>query len=160
MAQATAPERARVSPAPAPERSRVSPAPARVPDRQPRRALETPGTRGPRWSLPRTAALGGLIVLVSLLMVVAASAYMTQGQVSLTRMQGELNSVLGQHHLLENQVASLSDPSGVVSQSQHHGLVAPTNVTDLNQVNPSASSTTAATTPTSGHASVHVTGGP
>jgi hypothetical protein len=146
----------------APERVRVAPAPARVPDldRQPRRASEAPGTRGPRWSLPRTAALSGVIVLVSLLMVVAASAYMTQGQVSLTRMQGELNAVLGQHHLLENQVATSSNPSGVVSQSQHHGLVAPTNVTDLNQVNPSASSTTAATPPTSGHASVHATGGP
>src|SRR5580692_8433029 len=113
-----------------PERARVAPAAARAPDldRQPRRVADAPGVRAPRWSLPKTAALGGVIVLVSLLMVVAASAYMTQGQVSLTRMQGQLTAVLNQHHLLENSVASLSNPSSVVSQSQHQGLVPPSNV--------------------------------
>ena len=69
-----------------------------------------------------------VVFLVSLLMVVAASAYMTQGQVTLNRIQGQLDAVLGQHHLLEQQVARLSNPSTVVSQSQGHGLVAPTNV--------------------------------
>jgi len=98
-----------------------------------------------------------VIILVSLLMVVAASAYLTQGQVSLTEMQGKLNTVLNQHHLLENEVAALSNPSKVVSQSQDHGLVAPTNVTDLNQVNPSVSSTTA---PGAGHPSATTPPGP
>ena len=38
----------------------LAPAPARLPDldRQPRRGIEAPGQRGPRWSLPRTAAVG------------------------------------------------------------------------------------------------------
>jgi hypothetical protein len=91
----------------------------------------------------------GVIVMMSLLAVVAASAYMTQGQVRLTRLQGQMTSVLGQHHDLEERVAQLSDPSTVVSQSEHHGLVAPSDVTDLTQVNPSATATTAA----SGHSS-------
>jgi cell division protein FtsL len=89
--------------------------------------------------LRRTAAVCGVIVLVSLLMVVAASAYMTQGQVRLTRLQGQLTAVLGQHHDLENRLAQLSNPSRVVSQSQRHGLVPPSQVTDLTQVNPSTS---------------------
>jgi hypothetical protein len=145
-----------------PERARVAPVATRVPDldRQPRRVTEAPGARGPRWSLPKTAALGGVIILVSLLMVVAAAAYMTQGQVSLTRMQGQLTDVLGRHHLLEDQVATLSNPSRVVSQSQGQGLVAPTNVTDLNQVNPSGSSTTASTAPAAGHAPATTPSGP
>jgi hypothetical protein len=145
-----------------PERVRLASAPARLPDldRQPRRGLEAPGQRGPRWSLPRTAAVAGVIVLVSLLMVVAAGASMTQGQVRLTRIQAQLTGVLGRHHDLEQRVAKLSDPSGVVSQAQRHGLVAPTNVTDLNQVNVSTSSSTASTTPGAGHASVASTGGP
>ena len=152
MAVATSPERVRLAPAPAP---------ARRPDldRQPRRGLEAPGQRGPRWSLPRTAVVAGVIVLVSLLMVAAASASMTQGQVRLTRLQGQLTAVLGRHHDLEQRVAKLSDPAGVVSQAQRHGLVAPTNVTDLNQVNISTSST-ASTTPAAGHLSVASTGGP
>jgi hypothetical protein len=159
MAVATSPERAAMAPASSPARPPVVSDPARAPEseRQPRGAPEAPGIRGPRWSLPKTATLAGVIVLVSLLMVVAASAYLTQGQVSLTQMQGQLNAVLDQHHLLEDQVATLSNPSKVVSQSQDHGLVAPTNVTDLNQVNPSELSTT---TPTAAHASVTAPSGP
>jgi hypothetical protein len=146
----------------APERVRTASSPSRLPnvDRQPRRAIEAPGTRRPRWSLSRTAAVGGVIILISLLMVVAASAYMTQGQVSLTRMQGQLTAVLNQHHLLENSVASLSNPSSVVSQSQHQGLVPPSNVTDLTPVNPAQSPTTATTAPAAGHPSVTSTAGP
>jgi cell division protein FtsL len=93
-------------------------------------------------------------------MVVAASASMTQGQVRLTRLQTQLTAVLGRHHDLEQRVAKLSDPSGVVSQAQRHGLVAPTNVTDLNQVSTSASTSTASTTPAPGKTSVASTGGP
>ena len=143
----------------APERVRESRAPARAPDfdRRPQRAAPAAGQRGPRWSLPRTAAMGGVIVLVSLLMVVAASAYMTQGQVRLTRLQGQLTAVLGQHHDLEWRMAQLSDPSKVVSQSQQHGLVAPDKVTDLTQVNAAQSVTT---TSTAGHASVTSTAHP
>ncbi len=159
MAVATSPERATMAPASSPAQPPMVSDPARAPEfeRQPRGASEAPGARGPRWSLPKTATLAGVIILVSLLMVVAASAYLTQGQVTLTRMQGQLNAVLDQHHLLEDQVAALSNPSKVVSRSQDQGLVAPTNVTDLNQVNPSEPSTT---TPAAGHASVTAPSGP
>jgi len=159
MAVATSPERATMAPSSSPAQPPEVSDPARVPEfeRQLRGPSEAPGARGPRWSLPKTATLAGVIILVSLLMVVAASAYLTQGQVSLTRMQGQLNAVLDRHHLLEDQVAALSNPSKVVSRSQDQGLVAPTNVTDLNQVNPSEPS---ATTPTAGHASVTAPSGP
>jgi hypothetical protein len=68
-------------------------------------------------------------------MVVAASAYLTQGQVRLTRMQQQLTSELGRYRDLESRVAHLADPSNVVSQAQRHGLTAPSRVTDLPQVN-------------------------
>ena len=130
-----------MAPVVAPERVRAAPGPVRVPrtTSEPRRSVESPGLRRPRWPLRRTAAVCGVIVLVSLLMVVAAGAYMTQGQVRLTRLQGQLTAVLGQHHDLENRLAKLSNPSRVVSQSQDNGLVPPSQVTDLTQVNPSTS---------------------
>ena len=121
----------------APAQVRVAGAPSHVPDfpPQPRLPLETPGRRPPHRSLRRTAALCGALVLCSLLMVVAASAYLTQGQVRLTRMQGQLTSELGRYRDLESRVAQLADPSNVVSQAQRHGLTAPSRVTDLPQVN-------------------------
>ena len=149
-------------PVTAPERARATVAPVRVPDSflPPRRVVEAPGRRGPGWSLRRTAALCGTIVVVSLLMVVAASAYLTQGQVHLTRMQMQLTSELGQHRNLEARAAQLANPSTVISQAQIHGLTAPTKETDLPQVNVSKSSTTASTTRASGHGSVGSTAGP
>ena len=131
----------------APERVRAVAAPVRVPDgfSSPRRPVASPGRRGPRWSLRRTAALCGAIVVVTLLMVVAASAYLTQGQVRLTRIQQELTSALGQHSDLEARVAQLADPSAVISQAQLHGLTAPTKETDLPQVTPPNPSTATST---------------
>jgi hypothetical protein len=142
----------------APERLRGTTAPAGVPDTvtPSRRAIEVPARRGPRWTLQQVAAMCGALVVGSLLMVVGASAYLTQGQVRLTRMQQQLTSELGRHHDLELRVAQLANPSSVVSQAQRHGLTAPTGVTDLPQFVPS--STTAATrTPAAGQASTHST---
>jgi hypothetical protein len=82
-------------------------------------------------------------------MVVAASAYLTQGQVRLTRMQQQLTSELGRYRDLESRVAHLADPSNVVSQAQRHGLTAPSRVTDLPEVNLAQASptSTASTVP-------------
>jgi hypothetical protein len=90
-------------------------------------------------------------------MVVAASAYLTQGQVRLTRMQQQLTSELGRHRDLELRVAQLADPSNVVSQAQRDGLTAPSRVTDLPQVSPAT--VPASTVPTAAHASVPPTAG-
>jgi cell division protein FtsL len=87
----------------------------------------------------------GAIVVVTLLMVVAASAYLTQGQVRLTRIQQQLTSALGQHSDLEARVAQLADPSAVISQAQLHGLTAPTKETDLPQVTTPTTSTATST---------------
>ena len=91
--------------------------------------------------------MSGAIILMSLLIVVAASAYLTQGQVRLTRMQDQLTSVLGRHRVLEYRLARLSDPSRVVTQAENDGLVAPSKVTDLTPVRVPKSSVTASTVP-------------
>lgn len=145
----------------APERVRLAAAPVRVPlpAHEPRPAVESPGRSGTRWTLGRMAALSGVIILVSLLMVVASSAYLTQGEVRLTKMQQQLTSELGQHRNLLARAARLADPSNVVSQAQRHGLTAPSKVTDLPQVNVSTSSATTSTAPVAGHPSVTSTGG-
>jgi hypothetical protein len=74
------------------------------------------------------------VVLGSLLAVVGANAYMTQGQVELTQMQQKLTSDLGQHRDLETQVAKAVAPSSIVSQARHNGYVAPSHVNDIPQV--------------------------
>jgi hypothetical protein len=74
------------------------------------------------------------LVVGSLLSVAGTDAYLTQGQVRLTRMQQELTSVSGTHRDLEARLAQLSNPSAVVSQAEGHGLSAPSKVTDLPQV--------------------------
>jgi len=124
---------------------------------RPRRVVESPGRGAPRWTLGRTAVLCGVIVLVSLLLVVAASAYLTQGEVRLTRMQQQLTSELGQHRNLLARAAHLSDPSAVVSQAERHGLTAPSKVTDLPQVKVPTSPVPTSTATVAGHPSV--TGG-
>jgi len=101
----------------------------------------------------------GAVVVASLLMVVASSAYLTQGQVRLTRVQQQLNSALGQHSDLEARVAQLADPSTVISQAQLHGLTAPTKETDLPQATTPKTSTAASTTPPAGRSPVGSTGG-
>jgi len=98
--------------------------------------------------------MSGAIVLFSLLMVVAASAYLTQGQVRLTRMQEQLTSVLGQRRVLEYRMARLSDPSRVVSEAENDGLAAPSKVTDLTPLRVPKLSVTPSTVPLAGSSSV------
>jgi len=85
-------------------------------------------------SLRRTTVACVVLVVGSLLAVVAANAYMTQGQVHLTQLQQQLTSELGQHRDLEARVSKLVNPSSVVSNAQRGGYVAPGRVTDLPQV--------------------------
>ncbi|HUI03845.1 MAG TPA: hypothetical protein VLZ77_09910, partial [Acidimicrobiales bacterium] len=111
--------------------------------------------RAPARTPRRAVAFCVVVVVGSLLSVVAADAYMTQGQIRLTRMQQQLNTDLGRHHDLELDVARSSDPSKVVGEAQHNGLVAPDRVTDVPQVSESGStaSTTAPAGGTAGHRS-------
>ncbi|MGD0320552.1 MAG: hypothetical protein ABSC00_02930 [Acidimicrobiales bacterium] len=88
----------------------------------------------------RFVVLAVALALGSLLAVAGAQAYLTQGQVRLTRLQEQLNTQLGQHRDLELRVAQLEQPANVLSEAQKQGLVAPNGVTDLPQVNPPASS--------------------
>jgi hypothetical protein len=79
----------------------------------------------------RSVVASAVVVVASLLTVVGADAYLTQGQVRLTRMQQQLTSASGRHRDLEAQVATLTNPSKVVSEAERAGLDAPTKVTDL-----------------------------
>ena len=141
MATATAPARVRAD-----ARPLLTPAaPA------PRRATPVPGPRTPSAAPRRTLVLCFTLVVGSLLSVVAADAYLTQGQVRLTRLQGQLNTDLGRHRDLELQVAEGSSPSKVVGAARHNGLVAPDHVNDLPQVSvPSSTATTTAPSPGTG----------
>jgi len=110
-----------------------APSPVRLPERArpPLRVVEPPRRRRPRPSIRRTAIASIALVAGSLLTVAGADAYLTQGQVRLTRLQQQLGKELGRHHDLEAKVAQLSNPSAVVSAAQQHGLQAPGQVTDL-----------------------------
>jgi hypothetical protein len=72
-----------------------------------------------------------VVVVGSLLMVAGANAYLTQGQVRLTRLQQQVSTAISRYRNLEQTVAQLADPSHIVSEAQQHGLQAPSQVTDL-----------------------------
>lgn len=86
-----------------------------------------------------------MLAVGSLLAVAGAYAYLTQGQVRLTRLDQQLGNQLNRHRELELKVADLEQPSKVVSEAKQQGLVTPSKVTDL----PPVSLPTAAA-PTSG----------
>jgi cell division protein FtsL len=74
------------------------------------------------------------LVVGSLLVSVAAHAYLTQGQIRLASLQQKVTAQVNEHRDLELQVAQLEDPSHVVLQAERLGLVAPGQVGDLTQV--------------------------
>jgi hypothetical protein len=78
--------------------------------------------------------VGATLIVASLLAVVGADAYLTQGQVRLTQLQQQLTSASGAHRDLEAQVARLVSPNTVISQAEHDGLSAPSSVTDIPEV--------------------------
>jgi hypothetical protein len=87
-------------------------------------------------------------VVGSLLAVAAAQAYLTEGQVRLNQLQGQLATQGDQHRNLELRVAQLENPSHVVTEAQQQGLTVPSQVTDLPQATPQAPSTRTHTTHT------------
>jgi hypothetical protein len=74
------------------------------------------------------------LVVGSLLVSVAAHAYLTQGQIRLASLQQKVTTQVNRHRDLELQVAQLEDPSHVVLEAERLGLVAPGQVGDLTQV--------------------------
>jgi hypothetical protein len=122
--------------------------PQPVPGHEDAGAVEAPSGRGTDRTLRRTTVASAVLVVTSLLVVAGANAYLTQGEVQLTRVQEQLTAALGTHAALEQQVSTLGAPSAVVAQAQRHGLVAPQKVTDLPQVTvPLASATTTTAVP-------------
>jgi cell division protein FtsL len=116
--------------------ARSAPRPTqRVPRRTPLRAV---GSSSSKRHLQRrrraVLLLCCLLAVGSLLAVVGAHAYLTQGQVRLTRVEQKLDDQVNQQRSLELQVAQLEEPSKVLSQAQQQGLVVPSKVTEVPQV--------------------------
>jgi len=144
-----APERA--TPAGAPGAAGPGIAPGAQTHR-PGRPTGAPGRPGSRRVLRRAMAVSAVLVVGSLLLVVGANAYLTQGQVRLTRLQQQVTAASGTNRDLELQVAKLENPSRIVSQAEGDGLEAPSRVSDLPQVDlpPGSSGTPSAVTSSTG----------
>jgi Tfp pilus assembly protein PilX len=100
-----------------------------APERRPERRRPARGKR-------LVVALFVLLVVGSLLLVVGARAYLTQGQVRLTRLQDELQYQAGEQSDLQLRVAQLENPTNVLSEGQKQGLVEPASVSDIPQTAP------------------------
>lgn len=97
-----------------------------------RRARPT-GTR--HW----VVAIAAAVAVGSLLAVVGVRAYMTQGQVRLSRLQDEMSVQLDQNRSLQLRIAQLEQPGSVLSQAKRQGLVLPSHVIDVPEVSSSLS---------------------
>lgn len=144
-------------------RARRAPAPVRAPAPRPPLKVVAQRRRPPVARRRRVVLLCALLSVGSLLLVAAAQAYLTQGQVHLARLQQQLNAEEAHHRDLELRVASLEDPSHVVGQAQQQGLTVPTQVTDLPLVSvgssPSTTTTVPTTHPTTTLPATHTAGG-
>lgn len=79
-------------------------------------------------------ALAAAVAVGSLLAVVAVRAYMTQGQVRLTRLQDEMSVQLDRYRSLQLRIAQLEQPANVLAEAKSQGLVVPSHVTDVPEV--------------------------
>jgi hypothetical protein len=139
-------------------------APARAPDRAPRRPplrSVPPAVRRRSGRGRPLLVLSAVLALGSLLTVVAAHAYLVQGQVGLSHLDQRLTAEETTHRSLEEQVAQLEEPDRIVASAQHQGLVSPKDTQDLLQVplSPQAPATSSAATASTGTASTAATGG-
>ena len=130
-----------------------APAPVRHAERArpPLRVVDPPRQRRPRPTARRLVAVSIAVAVGSLLLVAAADAYLTQGQVRLTRIQQQLNTELGRHHDLELRAAQRANPGAIVAGAQQHGMQAPGQVADIPLVStppPSPTTTVAPAAPT------------
>ena len=108
-------------------------APAHPPRRVPLRLVQTSARR--RRGRGRPALVVAVVLAVgSLLAVVGAHAYLTEGQVRLTRLQQSLQSERSTRRALQLRVAELENPASIVARAEQQGMVPPTKISDLPQV--------------------------
>jgi hypothetical protein len=99
-----------------------------------------PSPRRRRRIADRLIVIGPVLVLGSLLSVVVAQALMTEGQVRLTNLQGEVAAAQTARIDLELQVAQEEQPANVIAAARNQGLVEPAGITDISAVNLDAGS--------------------
>jgi cell division protein FtsL len=96
--------------------------------------LLKPSPRRRRRLASRLIVVGPALVLLSLLSVVIAQALMTEGQVQLTNMQGQVSAAQTTRLDLELEVAQEEQPSNVIAAARSQGLVEPSGITDIASV--------------------------
>jgi hypothetical protein len=102
--------------------------------------LLKPSPRRSRRLTTRLIVVGPALVLMSLLSVVIAQALMTQGQVRLTYLQGQVAAAQTTRLDLELQVATEEQPGNVIAAARNQGLVEPAGITDIAAVDLDAGS--------------------
>lgn len=106
--------------------------------------LVAPRRRRARRPGRRTMLLALAVAVAAPLAVAAAYARITSGQVTLTRLQQQLNQQLLLQSHLEHRVAQLEDPATIVAEAQHQGMVPATSVQEIPEV-PLSGGTTGST---------------
>src|ERR1700722_3391685 len=93
--------------------------------------LLKPSPRRSRRLTTRLIVVGPALVLMSLLSVVIAQALMTQGQVRLTYLQGQVAAAQTTRLDLELQVATEEQPGNVIAAARSQVLVEPAGITEI-----------------------------
>ncbi len=103
----------------------------------------------------RAVLIGPVLVLVTLLGVAGAQAFLTEGQARLTNLQAEVAAAQTKRLDLELQIADEEQPAAVMAAARQLGLVAPLKISDLPAVALPAGSPPKTTTSGSGKGSRH-----
>jgi hypothetical protein len=121
MAISTAPNRERHSHVASPEQS------------PPRRHLWVfrPAQKRERLRRPRAFVIGPVLVLVALLAVVAAQAILMEGQVTLTKLQGDVSAAQISRYDLQLKIAGEEQPSTIVAAAKRDGMIVPSVLNEL-----------------------------
>jgi hypothetical protein len=93
--------------------------------------LFKPSPRRGRRLTSKLIVVGPAFVLISLLSVVVAQALMTEGQVRLTVLQGQVSAAQTERLDLELEVAQEEQPGNVIAAARNQGLVEPAGITDI-----------------------------
>ncbi len=118
-------------------------APRQEPARRRDFGVVAPRSRRHRRPGRRTAMLALAVAVLGPLLVAGSYAELTAGQVRLTRLQQQLSVQQQRESALQLRVAQLEDPSTIVAEARHEGMVPAGSVTDIPEV-PVGSSESAA----------------
>lgn len=79
----------------------------------------------------RAIFIGPALVLLSLLVITGAQAFLTEGQVRLTGLQADVAAAQTKKLDLELQIADKEQPAAMIAAARRLGLVVPSKISDL-----------------------------